>query len=469
MGELFSAQQDDKELQAEDKKGNRWEKVANQLKEVDGVIYVQQKNRAHKELVIAVPEALVNKVLDFHHLPEHRSYSRMYETMRSKYFIPKIREEIQKYTKLCVTCQIMNTKPTPKTSPIKTTTPDHPWTTLQGDLIGPMPKTLRGNVYILTVIDCFSRWVELRPLKNKSTEAVGNGLLDVFMVRGPPLNLQLDNDAALKSQVMVDYLADMGIFKGNICPYQPTSNGQVESANKRVKRLLQIFDSQPISWDDDLKGIQLSMNMERIERIGMSPYLMLHGFVLQRTDFVEIYKDEPADQRNDKVRSTMDWAKQNVINMSRAIGDHYLQTEYFKIRQNQSNSNPENDSKLYVGQKVLRYYNLCPGESQKLWQAWKGTFKVINKLDRHTYVVAKENDGRKKFICHRNRLRPIGRIQIKDEHYEGTSSKEPNFPTIPETTATDVQTEVKTNETLPNRRSDRNIGKIIDYCELGPE
>ena len=211
------------------------------------------------------------------------------------------------------------------------------------------------------------------------------------------------------------------------------------------------------------------MNMERIERIGMSPYLMLHGFVLQRADFVEIYKDEPADQRNDKVRSTVDWAKQNVINMSRAIGDHYLQTEYFKIRQNQSNSNPENDSKLYVGQKVLRYYNLCPGESQKLWQAWKGTFKVINKLDRHTYVVAKENDGRKKFICHRNRLRPIGRIQIKDEHYEGTSSKEPNFPAIPETTATENQTEVKTNETLPNRRSDRNIGKIIDYRELGPE
>ena len=39
------------------------------------------------------------------------------------------------------------------------------------DLIGPLPQTIQGNKYIVTVTDYFSKWAEAAPLPSK--HAVG--------------------------------------------------------------------------------------------------------------------------------------------------------------------------------------------------------------------------------------------------------------------------------------------------------
>ena len=41
------------------------------------------------------------------------------------------------------------------------------------DLVGPLMKSYMGNVYILTMIDLFSRWPEAVGISNKKVEAVG--------------------------------------------------------------------------------------------------------------------------------------------------------------------------------------------------------------------------------------------------------------------------------------------------------
>ena len=40
------------------------------------------------------------------------------------------------------------------------------------DLIGPLPMTTKGNNYIITLIDNFSKWPEAQALENKSAEGV---------------------------------------------------------------------------------------------------------------------------------------------------------------------------------------------------------------------------------------------------------------------------------------------------------
>ena len=40
------------------------------------------------------------------------------------------------------------------------------------DLIGPMPETPRGNEYIVTLTDYFSKWAEAAPLKDKGAVGV---------------------------------------------------------------------------------------------------------------------------------------------------------------------------------------------------------------------------------------------------------------------------------------------------------
>ena len=45
--------------------------------------------------------------------------------------------------------------------------PSKLWAQLGMDLIGPMPKTPRGNQYIVTLTDYFSKWAEAASLPDK--------------------------------------------------------------------------------------------------------------------------------------------------------------------------------------------------------------------------------------------------------------------------------------------------------------
>ena len=40
------------------------------------------------------------------------------------------------------------------------------------DLIGPLPETPRGNKYIVTLVDYFSKWPEAEALPDKSAKGV---------------------------------------------------------------------------------------------------------------------------------------------------------------------------------------------------------------------------------------------------------------------------------------------------------
>ena len=48
------------------------------------------------------------------------------------------------------------------------------------DLIGPLPATSRGNKYVVTLVDYFSKWPEAAPLPDKTAEGVALFLFELF-------------------------------------------------------------------------------------------------------------------------------------------------------------------------------------------------------------------------------------------------------------------------------------------------
>ena len=47
------------------------------------------------------------------------------------------------------------------------------------DLIGPMPETQRGNKYIVTLTDYFTKWAEAAPLADKTALGVAKFIYSV--------------------------------------------------------------------------------------------------------------------------------------------------------------------------------------------------------------------------------------------------------------------------------------------------
>jgi len=48
------------------------------------------------------------------------------------------------------------------------------------DLIGPLPKTKRGNKYVITLVHYFSKWPEAEPLPDKTAIGVALFLYNLF-------------------------------------------------------------------------------------------------------------------------------------------------------------------------------------------------------------------------------------------------------------------------------------------------
>ena len=52
--------------------------------------------------------------------------------------------------------------------------------------VGPLPETPRGNKYIITATDYFSKWPEAAPLRDKTAVGVADFLFALFCRHGWP-------------------------------------------------------------------------------------------------------------------------------------------------------------------------------------------------------------------------------------------------------------------------------------------
>ena len=80
--------------------------------------------------------------------------------------------------------------------------------------------------YILVVLDVFSRFIFLRPLKTKSSSEVASVLLHIFSDTGPPKRLQSDQGSEFKGAVQ-QLMEIMQVQIIHSRPYYPQSQGKV--------------------------------------------------------------------------------------------------------------------------------------------------------------------------------------------------------------------------------------------------
>ena len=372
------------------------------FKVIQGTHCIKYKNR---EWLPMCPESLIPNVLEYYHLPSHKAVQKMFSEIRGKVFIPKLMHTIVEYRKRCIKCCAIRTQKKPTTEQIKTSTAIHPWMWGACDLIGPLPKTLDGNMYILTYVDLFSRWIEIRPLPNKTAQAVLKALDSIFSVRGPCLNLTGDNGREFINKLVQDYLRDIGVHWNLICPYRPQSNGLCERKNQQIKQALQFRKDVELIWDRELPSIQLDINLQR-QTDGLSAFQKLHGFLLYRPAYLAAEFEE---KTHEKYLATEDeWAKAMIVRMTKAIGNQFSQEEFAKVSQENGKS-PNKTYTPMIGDSVLIHFP--EGSGSKLLPNWKGIYRIKEKVDKNTYIVALEGNERKKYIVHRLRIRSLLELQ----------------------------------------------------------
>ena len=125
-----------------------------------------------------------------------------------------------------------------------------------------------GYRYILTCIDYFSRYCWIRPLKNKTSEAIREQMKDIISTaHTTPTVLQSDNGGEFRRE-LTKYCNSVGIKQAFTLSYTPQSNGLVENLNNQVRKILRemFLRNNNTTWYDKLELVATNKNNQKTLR-----------------------------------------------------------------------------------------------------------------------------------------------------------------------------------------------------------
>jgi hypothetical protein len=142
------------------------------------------------------------------------------------------------------------------------------------DTMGPFPVDKDGNIYIIVIIDNFSRYVELWPAPDCTALSAASALLRHITLFGIPTEMLSDNGTQFVNQLMDQISTLFSIRLRRTTPYSHEENGIVERANKEVLRHLRaIMFERTVKedWSFCTPLVQRIMNASVHSATGLAP------------------------------------------------------------------------------------------------------------------------------------------------------------------------------------------------------
>ena len=166
------------------------------------------------------------------------------------------------------------------------------------------------NMFILVLIDAFSRWVELFP--NKTTTALESATcIFQHMGRfGTPEVVHTDRGTAFHNELVSELLRMSGTEQSLTTAYSSEENGIVERANQEVLRHLNaiLFDSRVHNkWSfEQLPMVQRIMNTVEKTSTGVTPAELILNNSIRLTERILLPSTQAMSSGQFALSNTMD-------------------------------------------------------------------------------------------------------------------------------------------------------------------
>ena len=231
-----------------------------------------------------VPQMMREKVISICHESKFAGHGGILATearVNQDFFWKGSLRDITKFVKKCTSCQ-MNKRGVPQKVPtgkvgLQEGTPI-PFHTLNLDIKGPLPRTNKGNIYIISFFDPATHWVEAYPYKNKDAKSVMDALSSVIMRHGFPKRIVSDRDSAFLGGALQSLVETMGIaYEANPSESQWMS-GSVERFHGSIGTILSHYvQERNEDWDDYLPYALFAYRTAYQARIKNTPFQLLYG------------------------------------------------------------------------------------------------------------------------------------------------------------------------------------------------
>lgn len=353
----------------------------------DGILGILETNESGSSTCFRaiVPKSARQEILELVHgsaAGGHFGTQKTLDKLKQRFYWIDMIRDVHDW---CTKCPICNRHKTSKRNraPMQPIYTGEPFERVAMDVIGPLPRTARGNRFILTIVDHFTKHVEAYALPDQEAATVARTFLNEFISRfGTPYVIHTDQGPNFESNLFKELCKMLGISKTRTSPYHPQCDGQVERMNRTIIELLALNVQNPTdNWDINL-GISLMPYRSAVQSsTGFTPYYLLFGKemrlpldLMYRPPNIERSRSDYIQETREALLRAYEIAREN-LNLA-----HERQKDYYDRRTQGTRFKP-GDS-VWLWSPVLQ-----KGVAPKFHEPWTGPFKVVKRLSDVTYEI----------------------------------------------------------------------------------
>ncbi|KAK4287334.1 hypothetical protein Pmani_039592, partial [Petrolisthes manimaculis] len=353
---------------------------------------------------VVVPKELRQEILSMAHdggLSGHLGIRKTVARIRSCFYWPSLKRDVADYCRTCDTCQKMG-KPNQSLKVAPLIPIPHfgePFERVQVDIVGPLPRTSNGHLYILTIMDMATRYPEAVPLRNISASVVIRELINFFTHFGLPKEIQSDQGSNFLSKIFRQVMRQLNITQVSSTAYHPQSQGTIERFHQTLKSMLRKHcEDYQKEWDKSLPYVLFAIREVPNESLGFSPFELLFGHNVKGP--LRLVKEKWLEESNE--RGLLKYVTDVKLRLKRA-----WELAECNLKKAQTGMKVWYDRKARVrifkpGDEILL---LLPVQGQPLAGRFQGPYRIVKKLSDVNYVVETPDKRKSRRICHVNMIK----------------------------------------------------------------
>ncbi|KAM0726175.1 Transposon Tf2-6 polyprotein [Formica fusca] len=334
---------------------------------------------------IVIPEAikwhLTKKV---HEYLLHYGIDKVIDFINGYFVMHNLERVARDVVASCCVCQAIKYYTRPTRGAEYYELPKKPSEVISIDLFGPLPQTSRGNKYILVVMDQFSKFKKLYPLKNQKLDSIIDALqVEYFSRIGIPNEILSDNGGQFITARWRDFANDIGFSVRKTSPYNPQSN-PVERVMREIGRIIRVYaHDHQTTWDKIIDRAEKTINSTTHRSTGFKP-VDLHPGVeeplyvdlrLRPSDAIEEQNDqrEAGEILNKRIETATQTLKKRA-QQRKTQTDKHGQAEVY-----------ETGTKVWI--KLHRRSDANRRLTKKIHLVYDGPHRIRREVRKNAYVV----------------------------------------------------------------------------------
>jgi transposase InsO family protein len=137
----------------------------------------------------------------------------------------------------------------------------------------------KGHRFVLVATDYFTKWTEHVPLKNMTHKEVIHFILEHIVHRfGIPQTLTMNQGSSFISHQIYEFAESLKIKLLSSSPYYAQANGQAESSNKTLIKLIKKkIKENPKRWHEVLSEVLWAHRISKHNATKVTPFELVYG------------------------------------------------------------------------------------------------------------------------------------------------------------------------------------------------